>query len=235
MQTDATTRLLLAGILVCLIVLVTQGFGSDSTSGGWPRYQVMGMRAGAPVLIRTDTVTGEVSKLELRAGRDRWVKLTDREEDEDEADTAQAEPGSTPPQPAPTAAAAPERPPRAAPVRVAPREALPARPAAAEPRAPGGPRAAKSEFTTLANAVRRSQLPRDVRILAVTQLAARGDPESTGVLLEALQDPDAQVVAAAVTALGPREDERVLEALDAARANPDPGVQEALDALESGE
>jgi HEAT repeat protein len=55
------------------------------------------------------------------------------------------------------------------------------------------------------------------------------------VLLEALQDPDAQVVAAAVTALGPREDERVLEALDAARANPDPGVQEALDALESGE
>ena len=52
MHTDTLTRLLLVGILLCLIVLVAQGFGSGSASGigGWGRYQVMGMRAGTPVL-----------------------------------------------------------------------------------------------------------------------------------------------------------------------------------------
>ena len=55
MNQDVTTRLLLLGILLCLIALVVQGFAGSSDVG---RYTLTGMRAGAPVLIRTDTATG---------------------------------------------------------------------------------------------------------------------------------------------------------------------------------
>ena len=42
---------------------------------GEPRYSVTPLRAGSPVLIRTDRVTGESWKLELRAGGERWARI----------------------------------------------------------------------------------------------------------------------------------------------------------------
>jgi hypothetical protein len=42
---------------------------------GEPRYSVTPLRAGSPVIIRTDTVTGESWKLELRAGGERWARI----------------------------------------------------------------------------------------------------------------------------------------------------------------
>jgi hypothetical protein len=42
---------------------------------GEPRYSVTPLRAGSPVILRTDRVTGESWKLELRAGGERWVRI----------------------------------------------------------------------------------------------------------------------------------------------------------------
>jgi hypothetical protein len=77
MQPDSVTRALLALILVCLVILIAQGVSDRGFQPGWGRYSVTGMRAGAPVLIRTDTVTGQVWKLELRGGGDKWVAFTE--------------------------------------------------------------------------------------------------------------------------------------------------------------
>src|SRR5262245_44279305 len=87
MQADSTTRLLLAGILACLIVLIVQGLGSGASlhgapleEGGVGRYRVFSTRAGNPLLIRTDTASGRVWRLELRGGRDRWIELIEPDE-----------------------------------------------------------------------------------------------------------------------------------------------------------
>lgn len=77
MQPDSVTRALLALILICLVILIVQGVSEGGFQPGWGRYSVTGMRAGAPVLIRTDTVTGQVWKLELRGGGDRWVPFSE--------------------------------------------------------------------------------------------------------------------------------------------------------------
>ena len=54
MNSDTTTRLLLTGILVCLIALVAQGFGGSDSEAG--RYTLTGMRATNP--HETSTVPG---------------------------------------------------------------------------------------------------------------------------------------------------------------------------------
>jgi hypothetical protein len=74
MQSDSVTRLLLAGIFVCLVILVGQGMRSAGSEGAG-RYSVTGLRAGGPILVRVDTVTGRVWKLELRDASDRWVEF----------------------------------------------------------------------------------------------------------------------------------------------------------------
>ena len=78
MQPDAATRILLASILLCLLILVVQGVtgGRGSAAG---RYSVTGMRAGGPILVRADSATGRVWRLDLRGADDRWVELRDAE------------------------------------------------------------------------------------------------------------------------------------------------------------
>jgi hypothetical protein len=68
---DARVRWLLIGILGCLLFFVVR----DVRRGDVGRYSVMPLRAGSPVIVRTDTATGESWKLELRAGGDRWVPI----------------------------------------------------------------------------------------------------------------------------------------------------------------
>jgi hypothetical protein len=226
MPTDTTTRLLLAGILACLIVLIVQGLGSEAQpggplqAGGAGRYDVFSTRAGAPVLIRTDTATGRVWKLELRGGRDRWVELI---EPDDEPAGARAG-APAPAQPAPSAPVAPP-----AEVTPAPAAVTPA-PAAAQPGEPAG-----HDLDQYLEAARKTGLPPDIRIWAVGQLGRSDDARSTEALVGALGDADPRVIAAAVAAVASRRDEpRVAEALAALRSNPDPGIQAALAVLEGG-
>jgi hypothetical protein len=216
MPTDAITRLLLAGILACLIVLVVQGFGGEPPLRGGPleeggsgRYDVFSTRAGTPVLIRTDTVTGRVWKLELRGGRDRWVETI--EPDAKAAGASASAPPETAPHPAPAPAPSPE-------------------PAAGTAPEAGS---ASPDLATWLEAARKTDLPPDIRIWAITQLGAVGDPRSTEALVAVLSDSDSRVVTAAVAAVASRrEDARVAEALAALRAHPDPAVQAALAGLE---
>ena len=214
MQTDTTTRLLLAGILACLIALIVQGYGSGA--GTLPgRYLMMATRAGTPILIRMDTATGRVWKQELRGGRGRWVEFREPEEEASETATAVPEPVEAP---------APK----------APRTAEPR----AQTRAPAIPAAGPSGSSTEADlenfvkAVRSVQVPVDIRVWAVTQLGRVDDLHSTEVLLEALEDEESRVVAAAVAAVGSRDHDGVAEALETVRTNLDPAVQAALDAVE---
>ena len=78
MQSDPATRILLASILLCLLILVAQGF-TGARGSGVGRYSVTGMRAGGPILVRADSVTGRAWKLDLRAASDRWVEFQDPE------------------------------------------------------------------------------------------------------------------------------------------------------------
>jgi hypothetical protein len=68
---DARNRWLLLGILACLSFLVVRNL----LRGDAGRYVVNPLRPGSPVLVRTDTATGETWKLELRAGGERWVPI----------------------------------------------------------------------------------------------------------------------------------------------------------------
>lgn len=70
---NAQARWLLILILACLLFLVVR----DVMRGDTGRFTVVPLRAGSPVVIRTDTATGETSKLELRAGGERWVPIRD--------------------------------------------------------------------------------------------------------------------------------------------------------------
>jgi hypothetical protein len=226
MQADVTTRLLLAGILACLIVLVVQGLGREAPAhggsleaGGVGRYDVMSTRAGAPVLIRTDTVTGRVWKLELRGGRDRWIELIEP----DAKPAGERAEAASPPDPAPAAGAppAPGSPPAAS-LTLAPADPAP------EPADVSG-----ADLDTWLEAARKTDLPTDIRIWAITQLGTSGDPRSTQALVGALRDPEPRVIAAAVAAVASRRaDASVSEALASLRENPDPAVQAALGALE---
>jgi hypothetical protein len=68
---DARVRWLLILILACLGFFVVQ----DLRRGDTGRFTVIPLRAGSPVIVRTDTATGESWKLELRAGGERWVQI----------------------------------------------------------------------------------------------------------------------------------------------------------------
>jgi hypothetical protein len=68
---DARIRWLLVAILACLGFLVVRNL----LRGDAGRYVVHPLRAGSPVLVRTDTATGESWKLELRAGGEEWVRI----------------------------------------------------------------------------------------------------------------------------------------------------------------
>lgn len=78
MQSDAMTRILLASILLCLLILIVQGLTGERGSAAG-RYSVTGMRAGGPILVRADSVTGRTWKLELGHADARWVEFGDAE------------------------------------------------------------------------------------------------------------------------------------------------------------
>jgi hypothetical protein len=77
MQPDAATRILLASILICLLILIVQGWNGGRDPIG--RYSVTGIRAGGPILVRADSATGRAWKLELRGADERWVEFRDAE------------------------------------------------------------------------------------------------------------------------------------------------------------
>jgi hypothetical protein len=92
MQPDSATRILLALILVCLVILIVQGFTGGAERANVGRYDVTGMRVGGPVLVRTDTATGQTWKLELRGGGNTWQEF--REPDASATAPAPAAPSS---------------------------------------------------------------------------------------------------------------------------------------------
>src|SRR5215510_4239407 len=79
MQPDAATRILLALILLSLVILIVQGSTDRARSEAAGRYTVTGMRAGSPILVRTDTATGRVWKLDLRGAADSWQEFREPE------------------------------------------------------------------------------------------------------------------------------------------------------------
>jgi len=220
MNGDTTTRLLLIGILVCLIALVAQGFGGSSDGAG--RYTLTGMRAGSPVLIRTDTKTGEVWKLELRGGGGVWQLFGEPGSAEGVADDAAADTGALldvtdPARDDDLVAAAelsgldePER-------RRGPKVnfAKPSpRPRPTPPPKPHQPNP-EEQLQSFIDAVGREDLPAEIRVWSVRQVAQSDDPRTTDVLLAALDTKDATVRAAVIEALSTRDDPRVSKALSA--------------------
>lgn len=229
MNVDTTTRLLLAGILLCLTVLIVQGLGSCGGGTEIGRYQVSSMNAGTPLLIRTDTVTGQVWKSEIRGGRGSWVAFDNPAAgdagaaSDESAELALPEP---PARPAPSVAvASPERGPETP--ALGPGAAL----VPPTPRVPSEPPAtADQNFDQLVKAVQRRQLPPDIRVWAVRRLAGIDDPRVVDVLLGSLEDGEPRVVAAAVEGLSARDDARIRPAIEKLRDHPDPTVQAAVQA-----
>jgi hypothetical protein len=70
---DRLTRWLLLPMAACLLFLLVRDF----RRGDAGRFSVTPLRAGSPVLVRTDTATGESWRLDLRAGGERWVPIPD--------------------------------------------------------------------------------------------------------------------------------------------------------------
>jgi hypothetical protein len=206
MQPDSITRALLALILVCLVILIVQGASDGGIQPGWGRYSVTGMRAGAPVLIRTDTVSGQVWKLELRGGGNKWVPFT-------EPDAAPVKSAESQPAPTPNETAVVEReiieppapPPPAAPARKR-------------------PQLMTDELDGYMEALERPDLPPEIHAWVLTKLAPSDDPRAVQALLDALAASDSVVIMTAVEALWQRDDPRVRPALEALLDHPDAAV-----------
>ncbi len=76
MKADLTTRVLLTAILLCLVLLMLHqrraAEPAEGTVAG--RYVVLPLKAGAkPVLLRADTVTGEMWRARGLPGEAYWV------------------------------------------------------------------------------------------------------------------------------------------------------------------
>jgi hypothetical protein len=194
---------------------VAQGFG-DSAG----RYTLTGIRAGSPVLIRTDTATGEVWKLELRGGGGTWQRFSEPgagggAEHDDSAAATGSRQGPTGPARDDELAATAELPRLDEPERRRGPKINFARPSP-RPTPPPPPRQAPEEdIESFLDAVTREDLPPEIRVWSVKQVAQSDDPRSTDVLLAALATQDASVRAAVIEALGTRDDPRVAEALSA--------------------
>lgn len=211
MPSDSSVRLLLVLIAACLLVLVVRSFEHPSVPG---RYQLSSLRAGTPLLIRADTVTGKVWKLELRGGRDRWVAFREPGEAGEEPaaeaeaparDSASADPGErasarheTPAPPAPPASAAA---------------------AAAPPARPAVPAPIDQDVGKLRQAISDPELPLDIRVWAAQRLASMDDPKASQALIEALGDPNAELAFGAVEdKLAESTNPQVREAVEKLRA-----------------
>ena len=74
----------------------------------------------------------------------------------------------------------------------------------------------------------RGSSPTEMRVFAAEQLGAADPQFAVPALLEALEDGDAAVVAAAVASLGRIGDAKALEAVARLRPHPDPAVSTAV-------
>lgn len=204
MPTDVVTRALLTLILACLLVLVIQGF----TRCDKGRYQVVALGSEAPALVRVESETGALWRLESGDDDNRWIPIASLHELRG-AGRAHSPKGST--------AASATNPPTAT---------QPAPPATGAARGPIRP-LTEEDVALFLEALADDDLPPDVRVWTVGQLAEIEGAEVTEALLTALGDRSAEVVAAAALALARRRDPRVAPALDELRSHPDPAVQRA--------
>lgn len=232
MQADSATRILLALILLCLVILIVQGFGSGGREfePGWGRYSVTGMRAGAPVLIRTDSVTGQVWKLELRGGRNTWVAF--QEPPESAADSAR-EPESEGAAPAAATEVDVVEPPGAPPLPDQPRRAS-AEILAALPPPPGvspDMPLRPGDMDSFVDALANEQLPVDMRAWAAGQLAGFDEQRSTMALIAASGSGEPMIATAALRALEGRGGASVRAAGELAKDHPDATVRSAGEKL----
>lgn len=102
MQSDSSTRVLLALILVCLLVLVGQGTGlipraghDDGQAAARYTMMVLPQKRGGSLAVRVDTVTGTVWRKDLE-GEGPWV-IVDRETRDAAAAAMGLEPSEEPP------------------------------------------------------------------------------------------------------------------------------------------
>lgn len=213
MQGDSSIRILLALILVCLVVLVFQGFGGDRSG----RYKVSVIKSSSPWLMRVDTATGRVHQFRVKGDRV-WRELVGRPKAKTEAakPTAEAEKkpekpaapeARTEPAPEPAAtepAAAPPPPRRAAPVQMQP----------------------ENQIEALAQAMAADN-PQEIRVWAASQLGSFEASKAVPILVDTLDDGDAAVVVAAIQALQATGDEAAIEAIRGLLDHPDSAVKDA--------
>jgi hypothetical protein len=181
MAAGARIRWLLFGILACLAFLVFR----NVQRGDAGRYVVHPLRPGSPVLVRTDTATGESWKLELHAGGERWIPIPG--------------PGETPAE-RPSLRREPD-------VEAEVSDPL-------DPTVPPRP-LAQDEIKALANAILGDELSPDIRMWAVGQLAVTPDRRATlalSQLLGVVDDP--QLLALIREALKQRDDPLARAALE---------------------
>lgn len=229
MQVDSSVRILLALILVCLVVLVFQGFGGEYAD----RYKVSVIKSSSPWLMRVDTATGRVDEFRLKGDRV-WTTLRETAGDSAQADAAGEEAEGA--QPAVAKATPAPPPPARPPVAPAPK-AKPVRPGPPVEAAAPGPEAlerppepitvdAQTEVEALTQALSKSNPP-EVRAWAASQLGSFDASRSVPVLVETLKDGDATVVVAAIQALRATGSPEALGAIRGLVDHPDAGVQQA--------
>lgn len=229
MQADASLRALLALIALCLVILVVQGFTSPGSPGRRSpltdedgevgRYRVLALRAGSPLLVRTDSLTGQTWRLELGDRRPdrRWEPFL-----EPAPPAAERETG---PQPAASGEAAEGE---DAPPAVA-RAAQPANPTPSRPRyRPARAGFADEDWPLLAKSLSSDTHP-DIRAWAAEQLGRLDTPEAVPPLIGALGDDHPPVVVSAIEALVQTGDERAAPAIRPLLRHPNADVQEAAE------
>ena len=78
MKTDLTTRILLAGILLCLGVLVIQGMDAGvAAQSGRYEIEIIKSRRQEIAMVRTDTATGRMWRSENYPKDPRWVLIAE--------------------------------------------------------------------------------------------------------------------------------------------------------------
>jgi hypothetical protein len=227
MATDLTTRILVTGILLCVLLLLVQrlrpaGEGAAAEEGPEKgRYQIIQLATQEePVLLRTDTVTGRMWRSEDLLEGARWVALAEPPPEEErgafDEPTAEEQEG-----------------------RVEPPEAAAAMPPEAAPAKPPGPEASGSEVSLeLLTAMLVPDSPPDMQIWAAEQLAQSSSDaaEVVPLLLGALEQEDAEVLVAVIEALERRADAAAVAPLRTLLTHPDAQVraraQEAIAVLE---
>jgi hypothetical protein len=215
MKSDITTRVLLTGILLLLVLLVfQQRRGAEATAGeggavGVGRFVLLPVRsAGKPVLLRGDTVTGELWHAEGIFGDAHWAAY------------------GSPSAPEPAEASGPATGPDAS-------EA----PGSGTGPSAGAMTPAERDASLIAGAI-SPESPKAMRLWAVGELGgdAYDDAVAVPLLVQALEQPEPEVVIAAVEGLQRRKAATSAGAVRELLENPDPGVRAAARAaLESFE